>query len=137
MAILIIFPLKLGLGSLNCRLVDKRDAVLEPLNKKGLLINRFLLGLVFDDKVEDGAATVGPGVEVEGHTSGGDFQERLGHGHGGFGSLCLGADLFALLTNANPANKVSQYEGSGCGAVGSAVASTEMRGSSRTSPVWE
>ena len=55
MAILIIFPLKLGLGSLNCRLVDKRDAVLEPLNKKGLLIKRFLLGLVFDDKVEDGA----------------------------------------------------------------------------------
>ena len=87
---------------------------MEPLNKKGLLINRFLLGLVFDDKVEDGAATVGPGVEVEGHTSGGDFQERLGHGHGGFGSLRLGADLFALLTNANPANKVCQYEGSGC-----------------------
>ena len=77
---------------------------------------------------------------MEGHTSGGDFQERLGHGHGGFGSLRLGADLFALLTNANPANKVCQYEGSGCVVAQLAVLlllATEIRGSNRTTPVWE
>ena len=65
-----------------------------------------LLWLVFDDEVEDGAATVGPGVEMEGHTSGGDFEERLGHRHRGFGSLSLGADLFTLLANADPETRL-------------------------------
>ena len=56
--------------------------------------------LVLDHEVEDGAAPVHPGVEVEGHRSGRHLQEGLGLRHGRLHPLGLSCQLLAGLTDA-------------------------------------
>lgn len=57
--------------------------------------------LVLDHEVEDGAAAVHPGVEVEGHAAGRHLQEGLGLGDGGLHPLGLGRQLLARFSDAD------------------------------------
>ena len=56
--------------------------------------------LVLDHEVEDGAAPVHPGVEVEGHRSGRHLQEGLGLRDRRLHPLGLSRQLLAGLTDA-------------------------------------